>query len=652
MGIRSRKEVRILLIGDRNVGKTSLILSLVSEEFPFDVPPRAEEITIPGDLTPEKVPTCIVDYSSVEQSDAQLELELRKADVVCVVYAVDDEDTLDSVTDHWLPFIERTLGFEHHTPIILVGNKVDLADYSTMDLVLPIMNDFEEIETCVECSAKNLKNISEMFYFAQKAVLHPSAPLWNYTEKDLTERCKKALTRVFKICDWDNDGLLNDVELGQFQRRCFSMDLESGTLESLKAVVQKNCSEGLVDGKLTLKGFLTLHGLFIQRGRHETTWTILRKFGYDDDLSLHKDYLFPQIKMPAAASVELSFAGYDFFTSIFEKYDRDKDKALSPQELVNLFSTCPVMAWGPDVYNTVPLNNHGYIGLQGYLSLWTLTTLLDTQKTLEHLAYMGYTFHAGEENQINALTIANERKVDLAKKQTNRNVYRCHVIGPRDAGKTTFCQGLLERSLQDIEGIKEEYLPRHVINTVQVYGQEKYLILQDIDVKSLTDMLSPIDLHCDVCCLVYDISNPRSFEFAARIFLRYFSDDSKVPVLIVGNKADMTAVRQDYILQPEAFCAKHRLPPPQFLSLATNTIKKDIYVKLATMAAFPNLRRLVHAMILKRPPHEWIGAFRHFRQLGLVASDTSSLFKFSLGVAFAALGGVLLLKYLRSAQTV
>ena len=66
---------------------------------------------------------------AVEQSDAQLELELRKADVVCVVYAVDDEDTLDSVTDHWLPFIERTLGFEHHTPIILVGNKVDLAEY-------------------------------------------------------------------------------------------------------------------------------------------------------------------------------------------------------------------------------------------------------------------------------------------------------------------------------------------------------------------------------------------------------------------------------------------------------------------------------------------------------------------------------------------
>ena len=88
--------------------------------------------------------------------------------------------------------------------------------------------------------------------------------------------------------------------------------------------------------------------------------------------------------MPAAASVELSLAGYDFFTAIFEKYDRDHDKALSPQELINLFSTCPVMPWGPDVYHAVPLSDHGYVGLQGYLGLWTLTTLLDTQKTHSH----------------------------------------------------------------------------------------------------------------------------------------------------------------------------------------------------------------------------------------------------------------------------
>lgn len=63
VGTSQRKNVRILLVGDPGVGKTSLILSLVSEEFPEDVPPKAEEITIPANVTPEQVPTNIVDYS-------------------------------------------------------------------------------------------------------------------------------------------------------------------------------------------------------------------------------------------------------------------------------------------------------------------------------------------------------------------------------------------------------------------------------------------------------------------------------------------------------------------------------------------------------------------------------------------------------------
>ena len=39
-------------------------------------------------------------------------------------------------------------------------------------------------------------------------------------------------------------------------------------------------------------------------------------------------------------------------------------------------------------------------------------------------------------------------------------------------------------------------------------------------------------------------------------------------------------------LQPEAFCAKHKLPPPQKAS-ARLVPAKDIFLKLATMAAFP-----------------------------------------------------------------
>ena len=37
----------------------------------------------------------------------------------------------------------------------------------------------------LQCSAKTLKNISEVFYYAQKAVLHPTAPLYQPADKEV-----------------------------------------------------------------------------------------------------------------------------------------------------------------------------------------------------------------------------------------------------------------------------------------------------------------------------------------------------------------------------------------------------------------------------------------------------------------------------------
>ncbi|XP_010171138.2 mitochondrial Rho GTPase 2 [Antrostomus carolinensis] len=197
-------------------------------------------------------------------------------------------------------------------PIILVGNKSDLQVGSSMDVILPIMNQFSEIETCVECSAKNLKNISELFYYAQKAVLHPTAPLYDPEEKQLKPACARALTRIFNLSDQDNNQILSDDELNYFQKSCFGNPLAPQALEDVKMVVWKNTTDGVQDNGLTLNGFLFLNTLFIQRGRHETTWTILRRFGYDDELELTDDYLYPQFRVPPGCSTELNHLGYQF----------------------------------------------------------------------------------------------------------------------------------------------------------------------------------------------------------------------------------------------------------------------------------------------------------------------------------------------------
>lgn len=61
--------------------------------------------------------------------------------------------------------------------------------------------------------------------------------------------------------------------------------------------------------------------------------------------------------------------------------------------------------------------------------------------------------------------------------------------------------------------------PEYVTNIVQVYGQDKFLVLRDITVLNMSDPLQADEVRCDVACLVYDISNPKSFEYIARIFI-------------------------------------------------------------------------------------------------------------------------------------
>lgn len=576
--------MRILLVGDPQVGKTSLILSLVSEEFPEEVPTKAEEITIPADVTPEKVPTHIVDYCALEQSEDMLVDEIIKANVVCVVFDVTVDQSLERITSYWLPLVRQAAEEDGAAkPVIIVGNKSDLSDGSTIDTILPIMNDFSEVETCVECSAKELKNISEMFYYAQKAVLHPTAPLFSADSKELKSLCQAAMSRIFKISDVDNDGLLNDKELNDFQNRCFNTPLQGQGLQDVKNVVRKNVPSGLRDNSLTLEGFLFLHKLFIQKGRHETTWTVLRKFGYGDDLKLREEYLCPAIDVGSDQTVELSDAGYQFLIDLFNRHDKDGDEALSPQELQEVFSACPSMPWGEDVLSSVQTNTKGWITLQGFLAQWTLTAFLDYTRLLAYLASFGYTHQENEPSLSTAITVTRSKTIDLQKKQTSRSVFQCYVFGPPGVGKTTFLQAFLGRTLEP--GEDEENLSTHAINSLEVNRQEKYLVMREIEWESSGFLLH--DRRCDVACFIYDSTDPTSFTQVVQLREKL---PKTVPCLLVAGKNEGLPAKQDFEMQPSLYCTLNKLPPPQsFSSVNRPEAYKPIFNNLAQMAVHPHL---------------------------------------------------------------
>ncbi|RRT45223.1 hypothetical protein B296_00053173 [Ensete ventricosum] len=230
-----RTSVRVAVMGEAGTGKSSLIVAVATESFPENVPHVMPPTRLPADYYPDRVPLTIIDTSSRPENKAKLIAECKAADAIVLTYACDRPSTLDRLSTYWLPELRR---LEVKVPVIVVGCKLDLRDEQQVSLeqvMSPIMQQYREIETCIECSALRqiqmqlrrplfsdavLPQVQEVFYYAQKAVLHPTAPLFDQETQSLKPRCVRALKRIFILCDHDRDGALSDSELNDFQVFC------------------------------------------------------------------------------------------------------------------------------------------------------------------------------------------------------------------------------------------------------------------------------------------------------------------------------------------------------------------------------------------------------------------------------------------------
>ncbi|KZT73930.1 mitochondrial Rho GTPase [Daedalea quercina L-15889] len=579
-----RRDVRILLVGDEAVGKSTIVTSLIKESFVAHVQHVVPEVTIPPEVTPENVTTYIVDSGSGPQDRPHLESEIRKAHVICVVYSIDNPNSFDRIPTYWLPYF-RQLGV--NVPVILVGNKIDLrggevTNEALEEEIIPIMNEFKEVETCVECSAKLPLNVSEVFYFAQRAVLHPTAPLYDSRDHVLKKECVAALRRIFKLCDMNKDGILDASELNEFQRKCFDAPLQAQELEGIKAMVEEHADGGVRNGGLTEAGFLYLHTIFIQRGRLETTWTVLRKFGYAEDLRLTESFLYPKFDVPSDCSVELSPKGYQFLTDIFETFDKDQDGALKTEELEDLFSTSPGNPWaGQKFPDTTVADDTGAVTLQGWLAQWSMTTLLDHRTTLAYLAYLGYP----DEPRTSALHITRPRKVDRRKGKVTRNVFLCYICGAAGSGKTSLLRAFAGKPFS--EKYETTKKMNSVVNSVDIDGSEKYLVLQEFGSKYEAETLrnpKKTDL-ADVIVYVHDSSDTNSFSYISNLRQQYSLDH--IPTLFVATKSDLDLAQQRHEVQPDVYCRRLGLQVPVAVSVKTGQMA-DVFHAICSVAMNPS----------------------------------------------------------------
>ncbi|EWG39162.1 mitochondrial Rho GTPase 1 [Fusarium verticillioides 7600] len=583
--------VRICVCGDESTGKSSLIASLVKDQFVNNkIQPVLPQITIPPSIgTPENVSTTIVDTSARPQDRTTLRKEIRKCNVILLVYA--DHYSYERVALFWMPYF-RSLGV--NVPVVLCANKSDLAGQGTTPQVveeelLPVMAEFREIDSCIRASARDHRNVNEVFFLCQKAVTHPIAPLFDYKEGHLKPLCVDALRRIFYLCDKDQDGYLNEQEMRDFQARCFEKPLTADDLDNIKLSISKSLPTSELEKGIDLPGFLQLNKLYAEKGRHETIWIILRKYHYTDSLSLEDKFIRPKFDVPEYSSAELSPAGYRFFVDLFLLFDKDNDGGLNDQELEALFAPAPGLpsSWTDSSFPSSTVRNEaGHVTLQGWLAQWSMTTFIEPKTTIEYLAYLGFEPSNPKEPITAALKITKPRKRRRRPGRVERNVVLCYVLGASGAGKSALLDSFLNRPF---DGLYHPTIkPRRAVNSVELPGgKQVYLILEELGELEPAILDNPAKLDaCDLICYAYDSSDPDSFSHIVDLRSKYAHLD-ELPSIYTALKADKDKTNQRCELQPDQYTASLNMSLPLHVSVTWGSIS-ELFVAFADAATNPS----------------------------------------------------------------
>lgn len=588
--------VRIAVCGDEGCGKSSLITSLVKDTFVSSkIQAVLPQITIPPTLgTPENVTTVIVDTSALPQEKPVLAKEIRKSNVILLVYS--DHYSYERVALFWMPYF-RSLGV--NLPVVLCANKSDLVQSTTAKQVveeemLPVMSEWKEIDSCIRTSAREHHNVNEAFFLCQKAVTCPVAPLFDAKESQLKPGCVEALKRVFYLCDKDKDGFLDDEELRGFQMKCFDKELHDNDLQNIKDTIETMMPDDDMSLGISPEGFLLLNKLFAEKGRHETIWIILRTFQYTDSLSLQESFLHPKFEVPEFASAELSPAGYRFFVDLFLISDRDNDGGLRDQELAVLFAPTPGMpqSWIEDNFPSCTVRNDaGHVTLQGWLAQWSMTTFMSPKTTLEYLAYLGFeSTDRSNPSTTAALKVTKPRKRKRKTGRVPRNVIYAQILGAAHSGKSSLLDTFLNRPLN--ETYHPTIHPRVVVNTVELPGGKQcYLILKELgeSESAVLENKSKLLHQCDLLVYTYDSSDPDSFNYVPELRKQHPHLED-LPSLYVALKADLDRNTQRTEVQPDVYVAeRQRMPqgPPIHTSVTWPSIQ-ELFVAIAEAGLEPS----------------------------------------------------------------
>jgi Ras family protein T1 len=585
------RTISIVVCGGEQTGKSSLVTSASADLFDAHVPPVLPPTLMEAPL--DQQPYIIIDTSSSPGGAAAVDHAVASADAVVICFDATRLETLDSIRHDWYPRISR---IKPDIPVVLACCKADLlgSDQSKKteeevemirSRVEKTVQDLSSVEVCLNCSSKTNRMVNDVFYYAVKAVLYPLHPLYDRSERRLKPACLRALLRVFRVCDLDGDGYLSDSELSGFQLTCFNSPLTPDELLAIKQVVMSKMPAAVTDQGLTLNGFYYLNVLFIEKGRLESTWTVLRRFGYSDGLTLRDDLFEPSpgkqsscpgiCSLPSDQVYELSETAVEFLGQYFLRQDEDGDGLLTPNELEAVFATIPPPLWqGPNWDRLVVPGayKNGVLRQDGFILKWYYSFHLNPMAAVSHMVYMGYggvaasSSHGGLAAAASQLLIRSTRqRPERRAEMLARTTIHCLVFGPQGCGKSSLVQSLARSQAQgeySDPALTADASSGPLGGLVSVGAvscsdsRQRVMIMAEVDedVVSEISVLSninpqsasppsslPLDLKgCDVAAFLFDSSSEVSFQ-QARAMMEVVSSAAgeSLPCVLVAMKEDL-----------------------------------------------------------------------------------------------------------------
>ncbi|KAG7382302.1 Mitochondrial Rho GTPase 2 [Phytophthora pseudosyringae] len=514
--------VRIEVLGDEKVGKTSLICSLVSRHFSEKVPSVLLNVQIPAEESDENVIISITDTSSRVSDLMRVTNAAKRSDAILLVYDLTRPETFQRLR-RWLDFIAKN----KEIPVVLVANKVDInavtptTDGPYASQVRHLVNTYPFVVSEVECSAKNFTQVAQAFFLAQKAVLYPVAPLYNEKKRQLQPKCLKAIKRTFRLYNRDRSGILSREELNEYQYDCFGVRLLSTEIDTLMEYLSSEEPSGVAPDRsgLFVDGFIYLWWLFIDRNRPESGWQVLRSLGYNNDL--HLEIPPERLQLPLYEedqSAQLTPQAVEFLTNLFRQFDANKDNNIAENEVEDIFSICEDESapWttcsaisSPLLYERTMVDGKPTLSLAVWLACWGFVAQENPQQLLETLFYLGY-----NDKLFPAIEFVKSRSLTRKSMKIERNVIACYIFG---SGKEHFVRTFVgDREAAPAD--EEQFIIRG-IGAVPDRDTTKYLFITE----ALSD--DEIEMKADVLLLVLNPDNEPSKIFVEEL-------DKKLPASI------------------------------------------------------------------------------------------------------------------------